>query len=169
MCYNSRLALAHKTQYETLPFCHMNTVDCRSRGMRLAGGGTEAEGRVEVCFNSRWGTVCDNRWNENSTAVACKHLGFSETVNGKSNISIPFIPKHNFLFLESRYFSSDKFGKGSGPVLIDYINCTGLEGSLLRCNHFTHASGCSHDSDVGVTCMPGIYSATALWDTTEAM
>ncbi|CAI8023561.1 Scavenger receptor cysteine-rich domain superfamily protein [Geodia barretti] len=126
-------------------------VDCRSRGMRLAGGGTEAEGRVEVCFNSRWGTVCDNRWNENSTAVACKHLGFSETVN------------------ESRYFSSDKFGKGIGPVLIDYINCTGLEGSLLRCNHFTHASGCSHDSDVGVTCMPGIYSATALWDTTEAM
>jgi deleted-in-malignant-brain-tumors protein 1 len=111
-------------------------VACGYGDMRLADGGTEAEGRVEVCIDNRWGTVCDNRWNENSTAVACKHLGFSEIVN------------------ESRYFSSDKFGKGSGPVLIDYINCTGLEGNLLRCNHFTHASGCSHDSDVGVTCMP---------------
>jgi hypothetical protein len=112
-------------------------VDCSYGDMRLADGGTEAEGRVELCIYSRWGTVCDNRWNENSTAVACKHLGFSEIVN------------------ESRYFSSDKFGKGSGPVLIDYINCTGLEGSLWRwCNHFTHPSGCSHDSDVGVTCQP---------------
>ena len=39
---------------------------------------------------------------------------------------------------------------------IDYINCTGLEGSLWRwCHHFTHTSGCSHDDDVGVQCHPG--------------
>ncbi|CAI7997790.1 Neurotrypsin, partial [Geodia barretti] len=76
-------------------FCSI--VACRYGDMRLADGGTEAEGRVELCIDNRWGTVCDNRWNENSTAVACKHLGFSEIVN------------------ESRYFSSDKFGKGSGP------------------------------------------------------
>ena len=104
MCYNSRLALAHKTQYETLPFCHMNTVACRYGDMRLADGGTEAEGRVELCIDNRWGTVCDNRWNENSTAVACKHLGFSEIVNGKLKISIPIIPKHNFLFFRIEVF-----------------------------------------------------------------
>ena len=60
--------------------------------------------------------------------------------------------------LGSKYFSSEKFGKGTGPVQIDYINCTGLEGSLWRgCHHFTHFSGCSHDADIGVQCQPGIF------------
>ena len=47
-----------------------------------------------------------------------------------------------------------KFGKGVGPVFIDYINCTGY---FWRsgCIHFTHHSGCSHDEDVGVQCQPG--------------
>ena len=46
-----------------------------------------------------------------------------------------------------------KFGKGVGPVFIDYINCTG--NFWESCTHFAHHSGCSHDDDVGVQCQPG--------------
>ena len=54
------------------------------------------------------------------------------------------------------YFSSEKFGRGAGPVLIDYINCTGSEGSIWRqCQRFSHHHGCSHEKDVGVQCKPG--------------
>ena len=54
--------------------------------------------------------------------------------------------------------ASERFGRGTGPVFIDYINCTGSEGSLWRgCLHFNHYSGCSHDLNVGVQCKPGEY------------
>ena len=50
--------------------------------MRLVGGETEAEGRVELCNNERWGTVCDNEWTDKHTSVVCRHLGFSDVIGG---------------------------------------------------------------------------------------
>ena len=54
------------------------------------------------------------------------------------------------------YYSFKKYGRGTGPVFIDYINCTGGEWSLWgSCTRFTHYYGCSHDDDIGVQCKPG--------------
>ena len=55
---------------------------CSTGGMRLVGGETEAEGRLELCNNNRWGTVCGNEWTDNHTAVVCRHLGFSDITGG---------------------------------------------------------------------------------------
>ena len=51
--------------------------------MRLVGGETEAEGRVELCIDEKWGTVCDNEWTDKHTAVVCRHLGFSDVIGGR--------------------------------------------------------------------------------------
>ena len=50
--------------------------------MRLVGGETETEGRLEFCDDGRWGTVCDNKWTDNHTAVVCRQMGFSDVVEG---------------------------------------------------------------------------------------
>lgn len=43
--------------------------------VRLVGGSTKYEGRLEVNYNGTWGTVCDDEINENVSAVVCRTLG----------------------------------------------------------------------------------------------
>ena len=45
--------------------------------LRLVGGSVANEGRVEVCNNQQWGTVCDDLWGAPDANVACRQAGFS--------------------------------------------------------------------------------------------
>ena len=45
--------------------------------MRLVGGQSAYEGRVEVCFSQRWGTVTDDGWSSVDANVVCRQLGYS--------------------------------------------------------------------------------------------
>ena len=56
-------------------FCYRITVIVVFEGLRLVGGNTEREGRLEVRYNGVWGTVCDDRFNNVDAGVACRQLG----------------------------------------------------------------------------------------------
>ena len=45
--------------------------------MRLVGGQSPIEGRVEICLEGQWGTVCDDYWGSDDTRVACRQLGYA--------------------------------------------------------------------------------------------
>ncbi len=37
------------------------------------------EGRVELCINNTYGTICDYRWDTLEAQVACRQLGYADT------------------------------------------------------------------------------------------
>nr|XP_048714637.1 neurotrypsin-like isoform X2 [Caretta caretta] len=102
--------------------------------LRLAGGKESFAGRVEVYHGGKWGTICDDQWDDRDAEVVCRQLGFSGT------------PKA---------FSWAHYGQGSGPILLDEVECSGNELSLDQCKKNNWGQqNCDHIEDAGVSCDP---------------
>ena len=59
--------------------------NCNDGALKLVGGSVPSEGRVEVCINRAWGTVCrgtgyyhSNTWNVQDARVVCRQLGYQQ-------------------------------------------------------------------------------------------
>ena len=58
-------------------------VVCSTGEIRLVNGSTNREGRVEVCVDGRWGTVC-NKSHEGIAGAICSQLGLP--IEGKCRL-----------------------------------------------------------------------------------
>ena len=100
--------------------------------IRLVGGQSSNEGRVEVYYQGQWGTVCDDGWDLNDANVVCRMLGLPSATHA---------------------WDSAHFGQGPGPIALDDVKCYGYEWSITDCSHqpwFAH--DCGHHEDAGATC-----------------
>ena len=52
---------------------------CQNGAIRIVGGTSTLEGRVELCNNGVWGTVCDDLFGAQEAQVICRQLGFSDS------------------------------------------------------------------------------------------
>ena len=50
---------------------------CNNSDIRLVEGRNSLEGRVEVCHQGQWGTVCGYSWDFRAASVACRQLGLT--------------------------------------------------------------------------------------------
>ncbi len=121
--------------------------------LRLVGGATANEGRLEILLDGQWGTVCDDYWGKADADVACRALGYAE-----GSVA------------DATQFTGAHFGAGaqSMPIWLDNVQCSGTETGLLACpRRYSPAVGthnCRHREDVGVRCA-GERSAPATVDT----
>jgi len=108
----------------------MGSTAYRTDAVRLRGGAANY-GRLEVFQNGTWGTVCDDHFETAEATVACRMLGF-RTGEAKE---------------EAHY------GRGTGPIWLDELNCRGHESSIYECLHNPIGENdCRHGEDAGVLC-----------------
>ncbi|KAF1416958.1 Deleted in malignant brain tumors 1 protein, partial [Spheniscus humboldti] len=110
--------------------------------LRLVGGLSECAGRVEVFYNNKWGTVCDDSWDLRDAAVVCRQLGCGVALSAPS---------------------SARFGWGAGPIWLDDVSCTGEETDFSKCQaKMWGIHNCHHGEDAGVVCAAGNSSSADL-------
>ena len=74
-------------------YCYCATVVCRQGDIRLRGGVNSSSGRVELCSENTWGTVCHGSWDGSEAMVVCKQLGF--VAQGKEFALVAQCSQHN--------------------------------------------------------------------------
>ena len=57
------------------------------------------------------------------------------------------------IFIGAVYYSSAYFGRGTGPIFLDNVECSGNESRLLSCSYGINTTDHTHNEDVGVRCL----------------
>ena len=53
--------------------------ECVNGEVRLVNGSSDIQGRVEICLDGVFGTVCNEAWDNADAAVVCRQLGVNSS------------------------------------------------------------------------------------------
>ncbi|XP_076082552.1 scavenger receptor cysteine-rich domain superfamily protein-like [Mytilus galloprovincialis] len=101
--------------------------------VRLIGGASYNEGRVEIHHANEWGTICETNFSKNEGMVVCRMLGLDT-----ENVTV---------------VSSSTHGNGNQSIKIEDLKCTGSESHVAACKFrgWGHVR-CTSGGAVGVIC-----------------
>ncbi|XP_077981071.1 scavenger receptor cysteine-rich domain-containing protein DMBT1-like [Glandiceps talaboti] len=142
-CIGSETSLmkCNITEHGTSPSCASNEdvhVSCgipqytpEEGNLRLVNGTVMNEGRLEIYHNGKWGSVCDDYFNDRNVKVVCRQFGY----------------------LAGTFRNFAAYGEATGHIWLDDVKCTGLETMLSDCDHASWGShDCTHHEDISVFC-----------------
>ncbi|XP_049867990.1 protein bark beetle isoform X2 [Pectinophora gossypiella] len=106
--------------------------------IRLLGGRTQQEGRLQVRVDGRWGTVCNYRWNIINAALVCHQLGLALNPDD--------------WFLEPSEIPTAGMTE---DIILSNVECTEFDNDITKCKAETienFEKSCTHENDVGIRC-----------------
>ncbi|KAM9842661.1 lysyl oxidase homolog 3B isoform 4-T4 [Aulostomus maculatus] len=106
------------TTKEAIVACRQLGLGYANQGLqiRIVGGRSTYEGRVEVQVGSKWGTVCSTGWTTKEAMVVCRQLGLGYSMHA---------------ITETWYWDSGNVTE----MVMSGVKCTGSEMSLSQCQH----------------------------------
>ncbi|CAB4069302.1 Protein bark beetle [Lepeophtheirus salmonis] len=116
--------------------------------VRLVGGSTTHEGRLEIKIDDVWGTVCNFGWTIESAAIACQQIG--GVLNPEDWLILPGqLPDYE-----------------EGPIHLSNVRCGPLDTDIRYCLNSESTSdfygSCNHNNDVGIKCFGPSWSGIRL-------
>ena len=107
-------------------------------------------GRIELCINGTWGTICNDFWDNEDASVLCGELGYSpygmsitELLPG---LVMDTLCARMLLRILIKYIGAIALaGNFSNlPIHIHDIYCYGNETSIFNCSYNTMNNYCSY-------------------------
>lgn len=129
--------------------------------MRLSEGTSPLNGRVEICYQNVWGTICDDFWDDNDASVVCRQLGHSAQgmilkMSSQPVRAMYIVQLNTFIAcLGARSITgvSVPYELTLGPIHLDNVECVGSEDYLVNCTSQGFLQhDCTHFEDSGVSC-----------------
>ena len=132
---------------------------CRDGDIRLSGGPSVYEGKVEVCYDEEWRMVCGEGWSQQDALVTCRQLGYS--TEGKSfHVYAYFFHKSNvpafcthIPYIGAMAISGSLNTSGSPPSAWINTTCRGNESQITQCS-ISGVLASRNCTAAGVRCYP---------------
>ena len=87
LCFEGSLLVIYiLTKFDYFLFSCQCNVYCEHGSLRLINGSSTNQGRLEICLNFVWGTVCYYSFYTNDAKVACRQLGYEVDGGQSENI-----------------------------------------------------------------------------------
>jgi len=131
--------------------------NCTHGQARLTGGSNVRQGRLEICINGAWGSVCSTSFFDDDASVACVQMNFERkgvcVMYEKYPCVIPFLCLCVGALYRGEAGSSAQ--SLTSPIFLRDLRCSGSENSLLDCGRSqlgTQDEACTHENDVKIEC-----------------
>ncbi|KAK6621916.1 hypothetical protein RUM44_001723 [Polyplax serrata] len=122
----------YRERKKTLIKKYMRKVKRPEGIIRLVNGRGPFEGNVEIHHMGKWGSICDDEWDEKEANIVCRYLGYEKAIK----------PTHDSMFGSSRK-----------RFWMDNLYCDGTEKSLSDCRFDGWGnSDCTENEAAGVVC-----------------
>ena len=134
---------------DELFFNTIGSSNCSDGEVRLVEGRSEWEGRVEVCLNRVWGTVCNISWDYRDAWTVCSQLTRARSTSHfrktayHSVMHVKWCPLYYTTPVE--LVSASVQGTvvaGRGPIFFRNVHCNFGDHKLIDCNKQTDTVFC---------------------------